>query len=318
MSEEKKSRFNLYNYLNKDGKGVPDDVDETRNFSFFFKLTGRKFGKLVQLNLLYFLANFPLFFVLLAASGYLGQTTTAPSSAFFANLFPLVSAGQGNPVISALYGVVGIQGTMMINTPLTFIFYGLGFLLLFTFGFANLGVIYNLRNIVKGQPLFMLSDFRDIIKRNWKQGLLFGILDALILVALVYDMIVYSGMMRYAAMGIFIVYFIMRFYIYILIPTFQLSLYKVLKNSLLFVVLNIKRNVLALLGIVCVLVINFTLLMVFYPLGFLMPLAITLSLCMFIGTYAAWPSIQEIMIDPYVEKEEEVKKEKPIFRDHLD
>lgn len=318
MSEEKKSRFNIYNFLNKDGKGVPEDVDETRNFSFFFKLTGRKFGKLVQLNLLYFLANFPSVFVLLAASGYLGKTTTAPPSALFANLFPLISSGQGNPVIGALYGVTGIQGTMMINTPLTYIFYGLGFLLLFTFGFANLGIIYNLRNIVKGQPLFMLSDFRDIIKKNWKQGLLIGMLDALILVALVYDIIVYSGIMRYAAIGIFVVYFIMRSYIYILIPTFKLSLFKVLKNSLLFVVLNIKRNLAALLGIVCVLIINYTLLMVFYPLGFLMPLAITFSLCMFIGAYAAWPSIQEIMIDPYIEKKEEVNKEKPIFRDHLD
>ena len=250
-------------------------------------------------------------------SGYVGKTTTAPSSAFFANLFPIVSSGNGNPVAAALYGVTGIQGTMMINTPLTYVFYGLGFLLLFTFGFANMGVTYNLRNIVKGQPLFMLSDFWDIIKKNWRQGLLMGLLDALILVALVFDFITYEGAMRYIALGIFIFYMVMRFYIYILIPTFKLSFYKVLKNSLVFVVLNIKRNVVAVLGIVVVLALNYLLLMTFYPLGFLMPLALTLSLCMFIGVYAAWPSIKEIMIDPYVQEETE-KREKPIFKDHFE
>ena len=313
--EQKKKKFNLYRFLNEgnDQKGVEKDANEKRNLTFFFKLYLRRFGTIVKLNLMFLIANFPLFFVLLAVSGYVGKTTTAPSSAFFANLHPLISSGNGNPVLAAMYGVTGIQGTMMINTTATYVLYALGLLLLFTFGLSNVGVTYNLRNIVRGEPLFLLSDFVDSVKKNLRQGLLAGIFDILIIAVLCIDIYLYQGYMKYIALGILCLYSIMRFYIYILIPTFSLSFYKILKNSFIFIALNIKRNLAALAGIIFLLVFNYVVFCVYYPIGLLMPLAMTISTCMFIGTYAAWPSIKEIMIDPYQQEPE--KPEAPIFKD---
>ncbi len=314
---EKKKRRNLYDILNRgnDEKGVAKTEDDgKRGIVFFCKLFSRRFGAIVELNILYLLANFPIFFVLFALSGYAGKTSTAPSSAFFANLHPLVSSGNATPVSAALYGIHGIQGTMIINTPLTYVFFALGLLLIFTFGLSTIGVTYNLRNIVKGEPLFLLSDFWDAIRKNLRQGIVMGIIDIAIILLLILDFTVYTGYMKYLAVGIFIIYFMMRFYIYVLIPTFKLSIFKVLKNSLIFVVINLKRNLAALFSIAFVIALNIVLLDLYFPIGILLPVALTITGCMFIGVYAAWPSIYEIMIEPYEEPEEQ-NDEEPIFTD---
>ena len=83
---------------------------------------------------------------------------------------------------------------------------------------------------------------------------------------------------------------------------------------MIFVVLNIKRNIAAFFGIAFVIAINIVLLDLYFPIGILLPFALTVSSCMFIGVYAAWPSIDEIMIEPYTEEKEE-KEEEPIFTD---
>ena len=316
MSKDTKKKFSIYRFLNEgnDNKGVGKDEGQKRDFFFFFRLFGRRFGALVKLNLMWFLGNFPVLFTLFALSGYAGKTTTAPPSTFFANLHPVVTAGEANPVIAALYGVTGIQGTMFVNTPLTYAFYALGLLVVFTFGLVNIGITYNMRNIVRGEPLFLLSDFWDSIKKNLRQGILFGILDIAVIAILIFDIVSYAGMMRYICIGLALIYMVMRFYVYILIPTFDLSIIKILKNSLIFVVLNIKRNVFAVLGIAAVIALNYAKLGIFFPIGMVMPFALTISLSMFIGTYAAWPKIKEIMVDPYEEDEPE-EKEAPIFKD---
>lgn len=318
MSEKKKKkRRNLYDILNNgnDKKGVEKTEDDgKRGIFYFFKLFGRRFGVMVELNILYLLANFPLFFLLFALSGYAGKTTTAPASALFPALHSVISSGNANPLAASLYGIHGIQSTMMINTTLSYVFYALSLLLIFTFGLSTLGVTYNLRNIVKGEPLFILSDFFEVIRKNLKQGIIMGIIDIAVIALLILDFTVYTGYMKYIAIGIFVIYFIMRFYIYILIPTFNLSIFKVLKNSMIFVVLNIKRNIAAFFGIAFVIAINIVLLDLYFPIGILLPFALTVSSCMFIGVYAAWPSIDEIMIEPYTEEKEE-KEEEPIFTD---
>ncbi len=316
MSDINKKKFSLYRLLNEgNGKGVKkEEKERKRDLKFYFVLFGRRFGAIVKLNLIWLAANFPIFFALFAASGYAGKQTTAPASVFFSVLDPLVRSGQSNPVIASLFGITGIKGTMFVNTPLTYVMYALGLLTVFTFGPANVGVIYNLRNIVRGEPLFLLSDFRDAVRKNFKQSLIYGIIDALIIGVLIFDIANYAGMMRYIAIAIAVIYMLMRIYIYIMIPTFDLSLYKMFKNALIFTSVNLKRNVLCVIGWALILFINYGLLNVFFPLGAVMPFALTISAVLYTGVYCAWPSIKEIMIDPYTEEKEGPEK-KPIFTD---
>lgn len=213
--KKKKKRRNLYDLLNggNDKKGVEKTEDDGKRGIFhFFKLFGRRFGVMVELNLLYLIGNFPLFFLLFALSGYAGKTTTAPISNLFPALHSIVSSGNANPLAASLYGVHGIQGTMMINTTLSYVFYALSLLLIFTFGLSTLGVTYNLRNIARGEPLFILSDFFESIRKNLRQGIIMGIIDIAIIAVLILDFTLYTGFMKYVAIGIFVIYFVMRFY----------------------------------------------------------------------------------------------------------
>ena len=95
---------------------------------------------------------------------------------------------------------------------------------------------------------------------------------------------------------------VMRFYIYTLMITFDLTVFQILKNSLIFALIGFKRNFMALLGIVCTLIVNMGIMVLYLPLGIILPFIITISLCAFMGCYASWPKIKEIMIDPYYDE----------------
>ena len=56
----------------------------------------------------------------------------------------------------------------------------------------------------------------------------------------------------------------------------------------------------------------------FLPLGGLLPFFITIALVSFIGTFAAYPNIKKIMIDPYYKSSDYVKEtpdEPSLFKD---
>lgn len=322
MSEKRKRRFSLFRY-SLDGKGVPKDVNEPRNFKFFFKLLGRNLNRLMSVNLLLVLANFPLFFALFAASGNLNTTSYSPVSSLFGPVYGAMKiSGETSPLTAALNGVHGLQVEISVPTVATYVFYGIGLLTVLTFGLSMVGTTYIVRNIVKGDPIFFMHDFWYSIKRNLVQGLIFGILDVGILFLIFYDIIFFAAnagtyvtsLMFYLAVAIGIIYFVMRYYIYVMMITFKLSLYKLLKNAFIFSLVGFKRNLLGTIGIIVLIVFSYGLLMMFPPLGALLPFIITVAIGQFIGIYTSWPKIYSIMIEPY-EVKDESPKEEPIFKD---
>ncbi len=319
---EKRRRFTLFNYT-LDGKGVPKDQNEERNFKFFFKLLGRNMSRMLSINMLILFSNFPIFFLLLGASQNLNTTSYSPISQYFGPLYGSIKMGGLNsPLTSAVMGVHGLQTEISVNTTATYVMYALGALIIFTFGLSMVGTTYITRNIVKGDPIFLMHDFFYAIKRNWKQGLIFGVLDVLFSFLIIYDILFFmanatsfaTSAMFWASVFIGVIYLVMRFYIYVMMITFDLSLYKLLKNAFIFSVVGIKRNILGLLGIVALIFINYSMLLVFIPIGIILPFMLTLAIGQFIAIYTSWPKIYSVMIEPYEEEKEEVT-EQPIFRD---
>lgn len=322
MSEKRKKRFSLFRY-SLDGKGVPKDVNEPRNFKFFFKLLWRNMNRLLSVNMLLVFSNFPILFALFAASGNLNTTSYSPVSSLFGPLYGATKlSGEISPLTSALNGVLGIQVEISVPTVATYIFYGIGLLTLFTFGLSMIGSTYIIRNIVKGDPIFFLQDYFHAIKRNWKQALPFGIIDIALLFLIFYDIIFFAAnastylmsLMFYLTVAIGIIYFVMRYYIYTIMLTFKLNLYKILKNAFLFSLIGFKRNFVGTLGIAVLIFFSYGLLMTFPPLGALLPFIITIAIGQFIAIYTSWPKIYSIMIEPY-EEEDSTQKEEPIFKD---
>jgi uncharacterized membrane protein YesL len=187
--------------------------------------------------------------------------------------------------------------------------------------------------MAKGEPVFVWGDFWYAIKRNWKQALPFGMID-LGIVALLLNNIkkmffstgdnnLFTSTMLWSNIVILIVYFFMRYYIYVQMVTFKLSIFKILKNSLIFSLLGIKRNLVALGGILIIVLLEVIFVMslngVLLPLAVALPLLIFISIMAYMKVYAAFYKIKLIMIDPYVnDNVEELKAEdEAIMRDDV-
>ena len=292
---------------------MPEDTTPT--LGYFFKQLWRKKGKLLSLNLMMVCLYLPLVAVLLIYM--FGRQTVTVSDPLYAPLLGMASA-NGNPAANVLLSIFGKQASAAF--PTTGAMVVLGILLTFTaitWGWQNVGGTYNLRSLVRGDSCFLWSDYFYAIKRNWKQGLLFGLLDVLVIVVLAFDLFYFTslsgeslwfGFMYFMSLALIIIYVFMRFYIYLMMITFDLSIRKLLKNALIFSMLGLKRNVMALLGILLVAGLNFLLIFPALSIGFTLPMILPFfylpALAGFMATYAAYPNIERYMIVDDTQDEE--------------
>lgn len=311
MKKKDNKRLQIFD-IQRDGRGISkkEKLSESGLKRFFLTLKNN-FGKLISVNMIMVLGNFPLLFLIITLSGYTKLETYTPLYDLFQNLGGLFMIEEVSPAMMSLYALKGLQGTLLVNSTLTYVFYGLAALTLFTFGIVNAGTAYVLRNMAMGEPVFVWADFWYAVKRNWKQALPFGIVDGLIhciLLFNIYTMIANTAgflgsMMFWSNVLLLIIYFFMRCYIYVQMVTFDMSVFKILKNSLIFTLLGLKRNVMALLG--CVVLLFFELLFLFgsgtilLPFAVALPLAAMFSVMAYMKVYASYFKIKEIIIDPY-------------------
>ena len=312
--KKKKKKFTLYRLFNPEGNGkglTKEEAAQPRTFINFFKFFWRNIGVLFTVNIYLVLGNFPILITMLGLTGNFNGNSTAASSLLFGPLYGTMHFAASGPVTGALYGVHGVQSALSVPSVTTIVLYCLGILVIFTYGVVNVGTAYILRNLVKGEPVFIWDDFWYAIKRNWKQGLILGIIDALLTAMIAFDLVFFfanigtilSNLLFGVMVLIAVTFITMRFYMYTIMVTFDLSLYKILKNSFIFSILGLKRNAVALLGIAAAVVLNWGLSIAFMPLGIILPFVITFAAIEFMGIYAAYPKIKEIMIDPYYESD---------------
>ncbi len=312
--QPKKKRFRLFD-SQREGKGDQEFLPITRDLRGFFRGFGRNFTKLLRVNLLMILGNFPVIFALLALSGLFKEPYTLPLNRFFGDWFATMPETV-TPGSMAQLGMMGVQIPNAALTTTSYVLFGLAALTFITFGFTKVGTTYILRSMIRGEPVFFISDFFYAIKRNKKQAL-FGIVDLLLILLIPYNFMLLSesgtsfltDVMFWLNILIGVVYFFMRFYIYLQMITFDLKLGKILKNSLYFSLLGIKRNLLAALGIVLLVFLNATLLFglggILVPLGVALPLFLLFSASGFMTVFAAWFKIEEIMVAPSQSEEAE-------------
>ena len=303
----------LYNLFNGD-RDRPDAKweDTTPNLRHFFRLFGRKFWKLLSLNLLMLPLSLPILIALMIYTNI--NTTPTQQTAFFAPLYGanIISASPKSTFFLDLFG-----GQWLIpayNTTGTYIGIGICIAFLFiTFGWQNIGSTYILRGLVRGDAVFLGTDYFYAIKRNWKQGFFLGLIDFAVLFLLGFDIIYFyyrtgsfgMDLMFFASCALLILYFFMRFYLYLLQITFHLSIRKILKNALIFTTLGIKRNLMGTLGLILLTAINLGFILLLMPTGgvigagLILPVLHYLAVAGFIKVYAAYPIIDRYMIAPY-------------------
>lgn len=322
--EEKKKKFRLFD-MNRDGPGVSKDEGPLiPNFKNMPKFYFRHFTKLLSLDMLMLpliVIPFALVYLYLISPTTPSQTSVLYSTIFGSHIM------TNDPVWTSLLGVYGMQLDLHVfNTGFIITFAVLVLVMACLWGPINIGATYICRSLVRGEPVFVWSDFKYAVKRNFKQGFLFGLIDFAALFALGFDLWNYSQVggsfwldfLFFAIIGVIVLYLLMRFYIYLMIVTFDMKLRKILKNALIFSILGIWRNLMGTLGILVLIILNVLLIIAFWPLNIVVPVIFPVfyllpSICAF-KTYAAYPVIEKYMIkyeptagdDPDAEDNEEI------------
>ncbi len=305
----------IFRFRDRDGKGVEKGEDTTPNLKYFFKLFRRKLSSLLSLNILMLFQVLPIVIGVLA---YLyASKTPSQTSAVFAPVYgvSLIDSSATTSLLLALHGVP--LGIPTFHNASYWIIGACVVFFVLTIGWQSAGSSYVLRGLVRGDAVFVFSDYFYAIRRNFKQAFLYGLIDTVICLALLVDFLYYQSrvgafwqdVMFWIITALTLLYLIMRPYIYLMLVTFRMKIRKMFKNALIFSALGIKRNFMAVLGIVLLLAVHVVLIVALLPYGIAIPVIIPVVYLVaaigFIITYAAYPIIDRYMIAPYVTKTED-------------
>lgn len=306
VNNPKKKKMKLLDPM-RDGKGVEKGEDTRPTLRRFFKLFGRKFWRIISLNLFMLVQIIP---ILICVFLYVGGPKVATQ---YSPLYPALLGAQTALPTTEGMTIFNSAAGLLHQSPIynSWAHWVMAILILFqvvTYGWQKVGSTYILRNMVRGDGVFLFSDYFYAIRRNLKQGFFLGLLDCVAIVALVFDFIFFynqpstggNNFMYVMIFALILIYAIMRFYMYLMLVTFNIKTRKILKNALIFTVLGIKRNLMALLGIILLLAISVALIVFLVPLKvyavIIIPFLCVLGISGFMYTFAAYPVIEKYMI----------------------
>lgn len=315
----------IYDWIsgtNKPGKGVTKkqvEFDKKMGFGFFFRLMKMRLGKFSATNLIFALCNIFLFVAFFGLSGILDDTASTAANPLYAQI-SAASKNDSSPAIASLYAIYCASVEWRVISKVSRVLMSSVFVLIITFGLSTIGMVYNMRNVCTGEHVDTWSDYFYSIKRNFKQGIVIGVIDSLLICMLVYDVLAYRTeannefiflVFYYATIVFAVVYYIMRFYLYLQLVTCEMKIGKMIKNAFLLTILGFKRNFAGLIGAI-------VFLLAFLYAYILLPQFSILLLCMFafsfltyIGVYCAYPVIKRYVIDPYYEDHPDERPEDP-------
>lgn len=230
-------------------------------------------------------------------------------------------SGSGPLTSGRAIKLSGGDGMMSLFTPLlylTMIYYAnvpvpiQAFLLILSvlcYGPAKCGVTYVLRNFSR-ETHSWLSDIWDKAKENWKQGMLFGLLDCLIAGLVIFNLTFQPTaelasimkLVKYATLLLAIFYVFMRKYFYVMIVTVKLNLRSILKNSWLLAFIGIYRNAFSALANLLIWVLAYLLIALVHPFMEIIFLGLFIySFTGFLSISATYPMVDKYLVKPIEE-----------------
>ena len=264
----------------KPGKGISKEEAARRNY---FDILGRHFWDLVKLNLLFVVCNI----IFIAAAVLLALP-------YFMNF---------EEVLKAI-----VYEKNVILPPLPFVPF------MFMGPFIA-GLTYVLRNWSRQEHAFLVSDFFEHTRKNWKQGLLMSIIITVATYLYFTAVIFYlkSGLSPSVVLAISVVVgfmlLAMSFYTYPMMVTFDMKLKDIIKNAWIFAMAKLPQNLFFLIIISAV----HLLLLYYIPIVWILLMALILiAWTGYTMNYYAWHVMDKHMIsqlDLHTEKEE------PVFED---
>ncbi len=193
------------------------------------------------------------------------------------------------------------------------IWYWLLTILVIPSGLAAAGMTNITRNMAVDTHSFGTSDFFDTIKKNWKQALLAGLINLLVIGFLVFDIyffwVYFQNELRtiglVVCISILLIFIIMQYYLWVILVTFKLSLKEIYSNSFKLSILGLKNNIIILLGLALIYAFCYGLGIVGVGLTqflfFLIVIFVLPSYRFLLIQFNVFPVIKKYMIEPYYE-----------------
>ncbi|MDD2393654.1 MAG: DUF624 domain-containing protein [Eubacteriales bacterium] len=347
--------FGLFDY-NKEGPGVYLNEPPKGPFKTFFSILGRKFWKVISVNMMYVVFSLPVLLVAWLAGSQifpsifsgltldnleklLTETSIAES---VSNVSQAVSQSVSSIASSGISGseeaVVQLTPKetaailfSQINIVFSFALVGLQLLVL---GPVHAGITYIFRNYSREEHAFIWGDFKEHLKKNWKQSLLTSLISFLAVIILSTNFVFYSkgdmvnntflkGILTGAVAVIFIVFTMMQMYIYPMMITFKLTLKQLYKNSVLLTMARLPWNIgIMLLSILITTALPIAFLFFGGSLGIILGIFyyffLAFGLNMMLTNFFVYRQLKKYMIDPMNETKtdtNEIDDEEPIFKD---
>ncbi len=314
--------FDFISGNNKAGKGVTKkqvEFDKKLGFGFFFRLLKMRLGKFSATNLIFALCNIFFFVALFGVAGILDGYKPSAADPLYAQISAAAMNDSG-PAISALYTTYCNSASVRIVSDASNVLMNTIYILVLTFGVSTIGMVYNMRNVCTGEHIDTWHDFFYAIKRNFKQGIVVGIMDTVLIILLVYNIIAYRSaadasfmylVFYYASIAFAAIYYMMRYYIYLQLVTCEMSIGKIIKNSLYLTALGFKRNIVGLLGAILFAVFLLYAYIILPQFTILLLCIFVFSFLTYLGVYCSYPIIKRYVIDPYYDEHPDERPEDP-------
>lgn len=196
----------------------PGDMPKNR-FELFFTTLGVRFGDLVKINLLFIVCLLPVV------------------------IWTILTLMAMNA------GIESVQGTMEITPAMTesllgqlFFYLLVNLVLLPLAGPPLAGMTYVVRNYARDEHAWLWSDFKEQMKKNWKQSAaLMLILDLVLIISLLtmrmYSMVMATQSWMWIMQLLFVIFvgiFMLSYmYAFPMLVTYKLKLGQILRNSLM-------------------------------------------------------------------------------------
>lgn len=197
---------------------------------------------------------------------------------------------------------------------------------IFTNGMASVGITNVARNTARDKHSFGLSDFFETIRKNLKQSIIAGIINAIVFGFLIFDLYFFyllKGKFGIVGTGItlaiLVTFIMMGYYLWTLIITFDYTLKQAYSNSFKFVFLNFKNSFLCLFVNILIIALNIALIYLFAKYWlFVLFIELVCFVCVYpafnalLIQFCTFPSIKKFIIDPYYKEHpnEDIEKRK--------
>ncbi len=231
----------FYNFSSQ-GPGVDKNAPKKKGIFLFFELFGRKIGKIIESNIIFFLCSLPMLLIY--------SFLSAPAAIRIVDMFLGTATAENVQIQENLY-----TGFALFFTTTAAILLGTGP--------ASAALAFVHRCFRREEHTWLRSDFFAKMKENFKQGLIVAVIDLAAVAAgftaiwVYWSMYLQKGSSMWFLLACIVgvcmfIYIAMHYFIYQLMVTFENKTVDLYKNALLLTLSTLPMSLL-LTSIICVL-----------------------------------------------------------------